>query len=340
MIYIDHKYIRLLSSQLSHFKQKADELYNFRCPICGDSQKNDYKTRGYVFRKKQSLIYKCHNCGDSRSLANLIKHVDSAMHSQYIMEKYKSGTNTVKEKPEFVFEQPKFAKHPPGKLLADIGAVRLSALPEDHPSNQFVNNRKLLSEEKRGLYYIDDEEKLEKLSHKYKDRIVGHAARLLLPFCDQEGNMTGLTGRALDTKGLRYLTLKFNEDTEPLIFGLENWDGRKSTIVVEGPLDSLFLRNCIAVGGADFSKLEGLVSKENTTIVFDNEPKNKEIINQMEKMTNAGWTICIWPEKISEKDITDMVIAGQSPREIESVINRNKFTGLRANFKLNGWKKC
>ena len=104
-------------------------------------------------------------------------------------------------------------------------------------------------------------------------------------------------------------------------------------------MDSLFLRNGIAVGGSDFGRLSGLVGKENTTIVFDNEPRNKEIVSSMAKIINAGWTICIWPEKVSEKDINDMVIAGQSAEEIEGVINKNKFTGLQAKFKLNGWKK-
>ena len=139
---------------------------------------------------------------------------------------------------------------------------------------------------------------------------------------------------------MRYLTLKFNAENEPLIFGLENWNERGHITVVEGPLDSLFLRNCIAVGGADFGCLAGLVDKENTTIVFDNEPRNKEIVKRMEKIIQDGWTICIWPEKTSEKDVNDMIIAGQTSKEIEGVINRNKFSGLQAKFKLSGWKKC
>ena len=340
MIYIDHKYIRLLSSQLAHFKQKADELYNFRCPICGDSQKNTYKARGYVFRRKQALIFKCHNCGDSRSLGNLIKHIDPIMHGQYVMERYKSGTNVNEPKPEFQFEQPKFDTKL-SKLSKLAGAESVWSLPDDHSANQFIQKRKIPTQlvKSRGLYYIDDEEKLEALSPKYKDRIVGHASRLLLPFCDREGNMTGLAGRLIDGKGLRYLTLKFNVDDEPLIFGLEKWDERRNTIVVEGPLDSLFLGNCIAVGGSDFGRIDKMVGKKNTTIVFDNEPRNKDIVKQMKKTILRGWTVCVWPEKTSEKDINDMILAGQPAEEIEGVINRNKFAGLEAQFKLNEWKK-
>jgi len=341
MIYIDSKYIRLLSSQLDHFKQKSDDLYNFRCPICGDSEKNTYKARGYVYRLKDALIYKCHNCGDSRSLGNLIKHIDPTMHGQYVMEKYKTGNISESEKPSFEFPKPVFIKSSPKKLLEAVGAVCLSDLPEDHISNQFIRKRKIPLTSTSGLYYIDDEEKLEGLSPKYKDRIIGHNSRILLPFCDQDGNMTGVTGRAIeDNKGLRYLALKFNADNEPLIFGLEKLDGRRHINVVEGPIDSLFIDNCIAVGGADFGFLSVVVEKATSTIIFDNEPRNKEIVNRMEKLISYEWNVCIWPENILEKDINDMVTAGRTPEEIQGVINRNSFSGLKAKFKMNGWKKC
>ena len=342
MIHIDHKYIRLLSSQLDQFKQKSEELYNFRCPVCGDSEKNTYKARGYAFRKSNSLIFKCHNCGDSRSLGKLIEHVDHSMYRQYVMERYKSG-NTPKSsipKSDFKFEAPVFAKQSPGRLLSDIGAFRLATLPDDHIANQFVNNRKLPKDKTSKLYYIDDEERLEFLSNKYKDRIAGHTPRLIIPFCDLDGNMIGLTGRALSDKGLRYLALKFNAEHEPLIYGLNEVDDGRHCYVVEGPLDSLFLDNAIAVGGADFSKLDGYVRKQSSTLVFDNEPRNKEIVARMYKMIEAGWTICVWPEKIAQKDINDMILAGMNPDEISQTINRNKFSGLSAKFRVNEWKKC
>ena len=338
MIHIDHKYIRLLSSQLANFKQKTEGLYNFRCPICGDSEKNKFKARGYVYARKGALFFKCHNCGDGRSLGNLIKHIDPAMYSQYVMERYASGAQgkTPHKEPDFKFEAPQFKK----RQLEDVGAVQVKNLQSDHPANQFIEARKLPLASARELYYIDDEEKLEGISDKYKDRIAGHSPRILIPFYDRKGNLTGLTGRALDDKGLRYLALKFNAEDEPLIFGLEKWNGRIHTIVVEGAFDAHFINNAIAVGGSDFNRIVGLVEKDNATIVFDNEPRNKEIVKRMEKIIKDGWTICIWPEKILEKDVNDMVIAGRKPEEIEEVINRNKFYGLQAQFKLNGWKKC
>lgn len=343
MIHTDHKYIRLLSTQLSHFKKKSDGLYNFRCPICGDSQKNKFKARGYVFRLKESLVFKCHNCGDSRSLGKLIQHVSPTMYGQYVVESYgsKEDKKSKPKDPEFNFKSDvSFPKNMPSKMFEDVGAVRLSTLPSDHPANVFVKSRKLPHDKTRRLYYIDDEEKLEKISPKYEDRIAGHCPRLLLPFCDTEGNLIGVTGRALESSGLRYLTLRLTEENGPMIFGIENWDKNKHTYVVEGPLDSMFLPNCLAVGGSDFAKIARLVNQNYATIVLDNEPRNKEIIRHMKGMITMGWKVCIWPENISEKDINDMVIAGQGPDKILSLINKNSLAGLKAEFKLNQWKKC
>ena len=93
-------------------ESKAD-LYNFRCPICGDSKKNKSKTRGYLYAVKANTNFKCHNCGASMSLNNFLKHVDPAVHKQYVMEKFKeghTGRSFVTEEPEFKFETPKFKK--------------------------------------------------------------------------------------------------------------------------------------------------------------------------------------------------------------------------------------
>ena len=80
MDFIDVKYISLLSSRLSKFKKVKPHLYNFRCPICGDSQKNKNKARGFLYRVKTNTNYKCHNCGVSMSFSNFLKEIDPETH--------------------------------------------------------------------------------------------------------------------------------------------------------------------------------------------------------------------------------------------------------------------
>ena len=111
---IDSKYIGLVSSRLSKFKRVKANLYNFRCPICGDSQKHKNKARGYFYQVKVNTNFKCHNCGASLSFNNFLKQIDPTLHRQYTMEKFKEGfaggNNFVVEEPKFDFKKPVFKK--------------------------------------------------------------------------------------------------------------------------------------------------------------------------------------------------------------------------------------
>ena len=110
---IDSKYVGLISSRLQKFKKVKPDLYNFRCPICGDSQKNKNKCRGYMYVVKNNTNFKCHNCGASLSLNNFIKKLDTTLHKQYTLEKFKegyTGRSFVVDEPEFKFKKPVFRK--------------------------------------------------------------------------------------------------------------------------------------------------------------------------------------------------------------------------------------
>jgi hypothetical protein len=104
-------------------------------------------------------------------------------------------------------------------------------------------------------------------------------------------------------------------------------------------IDSLFLQNAIAVAGSDFSKLKSIVPVEQAVIVFDNEPRNPEIVKHLSHMIEDGFTVCIWPKSIKKKDINDMVLNGLSSTIIEDTINKNKFSGLSAKMALSDWSK-
>ena len=173
------------------------------------------------------------------------------------------------------------------------------------------------------------------MNYKYNRRVLGNDPRLVFPFKDRQGNLVEVTGRALNDSQLRYLTLRFDDD-KPFIFGLNKVDFNKPLYVVEGPIDSLFLDNCIAVAGSDFSKITNEIPKSNTTIVFDNEPRNKEIIKKMNSIAELGYKVCIWPETIKEKDINDMVLSGVNPLDI---IKRNTLQGLKLKLAIKNWSK-
>ena len=74
-IYVDKKYINLVSSSLDKFKWKSESIANCRCAICGDSSKSKIKARGYFYSKGNDFFYKCHNCNFSTNLYNFTKYV-------------------------------------------------------------------------------------------------------------------------------------------------------------------------------------------------------------------------------------------------------------------------
>ena len=227
-------------------------------------------------------------------------------------------------------------------LEKKLGAVRLDHIPNNNSVYRFIKDRKIPDSVHERLYVIYDEKKLERVAPAYKGRIHGNDSRLLLPFCDRNGKLVGLAARATNPAAtLRYLAFKIDDDA-PMIFGLDHLkrNSREPIYVVEGPIDSLFLPNAIAVGGADFGKLDQEVRKDKCVIVFDNEPRNPEIVKRMKKIIAAEYKICIWPETIQEKDINDMILAGMDSVEITNVINKNTFSGLQATASLNKWKRC
>lgn len=330
MSYIDTKYLNIISPYLQQFKKKGDNLWNFRCPYCGDSQKSRTKARGFVFRKKNDLFFKCHNCGVGASLGNLVKTIDSKTYKDYIFERYKKGVETRSSpQPEFKFNAPVFRKK---GILEGLQSIK--NLPDDHPARQIVERRKLPVESLSDLYLCESFFKFTNSIIKGKfPSLDGDHPRLLIPFRDESGEVFAYQGRAFGNEQPKYITIKIDEERDK-IFGLDKVDKSKPILVVEGPLDSLFLDNCIAVAGADFSNIKG-----DLTVIYDNEPRNKEINKQIEKTIDQGKSVCLWPDHMKEKDINDMIIAGYSKKEVQEIITNNTFSGASAKLRFAEWRR-
>ena len=326
--YIDVKYVNIISPLLQQFKKKGDFLWNFRCPYCGDSQKSRTKARGFVYRKKNDLFYKCHNCGVGTTLGKLIEHLDSKSYKDYIMERYKSGVKTVNKEPEFKFNEPVFRSKDVCSTLNS-----LEELQDDHPARKIIDRRNLPISSYKDLFLCPEFYKFTNnlIPNKFPS-LDGDHPRLLIPFRNEEGEIFAYQGRAFGDEKPKYLTIKLQERDK--IFGLDKIDKRKEVLVVEGPLDSLFLDNCIAVAGADVPNLDC-----DFTVVFDNEPRNRELLKQIEKTINHGHKICLWPEQMKYKDINDMILGGHTKEEIQDLIKHNTYQGTTATLWFTKWRK-
>ena len=329
MIHFDLKYIMLLSTHLDKFKKLRDNLFNFRCIYCGDSAKFKNKARGYFYRKKQDFFYRCHNCGVGTNLAKVIQYIDRDLYKEYVLEKYKEGkTNT--EPKEFNFETPKFKKKDPH--LEDL--ISINKLNTSHPARQYVERRSIPKEFFNDIYFCSHFFKWSRIKSKEEH------PRLVIPFRDESGEVFAAQGRAFGSETPKYLTIKF--DDKPKIFGLDRIDWTKRICVVEGPIDSLFVKNCLAVAGADFNNIQDKAieeddfSAEDIVMILDNEPRNKEIVKRMETLIDNKYELVIWPDSIKEKDINDMVLQGY---DVNTIIDNNIYSGLNAKIALVAWKR-
>jgi len=332
-MYIEQKYLLIASSQLQQFKRKGDFLFNFRCPYCGDSQKNRTKARGFVFRKESNLIYKCHNCGKGASFQNLLKHLDPKIYDEYIFERYRKDRVNKELSGKLNFTQPNFMKGPsPLKSLKKI-----SSLKYNHPVKRFVDERKIPTTAHFELFFAPKFYSWVNtfIPNKFPS-LEGDHPRLVIPFFDEDNKMFAFQGRAFGNEKPKYITLKLDPDRNK-IYGLNRVDKSQHILVVEGPIDSLFLDNCIAVAGS--SNFAKDIPKENTTIIFDNERRNREILIQVKQIIDKGYSVVLWPDDVEEKDINDMILSGKTKDQIQTTIKNNTYQGNMAKMKFATWRK-
>ena len=338
---IESKYVRLISSRLRNFKQKKDYLWNFSCPICGDSQKNKTKARGYVFPKGNNLFYRCHNCGVSISVGNFIKAVDESLYKEFVLEKYKSGetNNTRSANTILNIPSPRFDKLDKQKVFEH--AEWVDKLPSGHFCLVYCVKRHIPSNILSKLLFTPHYKQFCDVLVPNHGKTIVDDARLVIPFYDEYNELIAVSGRALETgdKTLRYITLRTNDSQDKLIFGMDRVDLNQTVKIVEGPVDSLFLKNCIASGDANLVLCADAISSDKIVLIFDNEPRNKEIVKMMQNAIGLKYDVVIWPDTIGGKDINEIILSGKSQDEIEEIISSNTFRGIEAQLKFNMWKK-
>jgi|TARA_R110002153_G_scaffold115637_1_gene258936 hypothetical protein len=329
--YIDLKFINEISARLAQFKKKSDYLYNFRCPYCGDSQKSKTKARAYLYRVKNDMFFKCHNCSEGHSLSNFLKYLDPKKYEEYLLERYK-GSAPSTAKPEFDdfvphFEEKDFLK----------GLTKVSELAEDHPVSQYVQKRKIPKEYYDKLFISNtfmafvNECKPNTFPHTR-----GEHPRLIIPFYDVQGKAFAFQGRAFGNEQPKYLTIKLDESKQK-VYGLDTVNLQDQIFIVEGPIDSMFIDNCLAAGGADLTLQ---TPAEQVTYIFDNEPRNKEIVNRMYDVIDKGYNVVVWPEDLQLKDVNDLIISGMTKIQVKNLISKHTYSGLKALTNMTNYRKC
>ena len=329
MSYLDTKYINLASASLQKYKKVKTGLYTFRCPYCGDSKKNKNKTRGYLFQVKGDHVFKCHNCGITRSFSNFLKDHAPHVYDEYVMERYKEGTigkNVPKPDLTQFVHTPKFEKR-------TVDLEPLSRLNNFHVAKKYILDRGIPENKLDRLYYCP---KFKEWSNTQKQTFpdtTNDEARIIIPLNDTDGNLIGFQGRSLSPNAkMRYITVMLDENA-PKLYGLDHINKNETIYIVEGPLDSFFLENSVAMCGSDIDIRT--FGWGNYIWVYDNEPRSRQITDKISKSIDAGDSVVIWPSTIKQKDLNDMVVSGVN---VKSVIQSNVYQGLKAKLQLSNWK--
>lgn len=339
-VYVDKKYISLLSPKLKQFKQRGEFLWNFRCPVCNDSQKDKLKARGYIYKRKSNFSFMCHNCGSAMGLSGFIKYIDPYLYSEYQLESFVQSNNKTEQvdvqqfvtKPEF-----KHVYHEDASdTLFNAGAGRIKTFPPDFYARKYLEDRKVNLID---MWFASDFADFIQKLVPWNEKKIYKEPRIVIPFKDRDGNLLGVQGRAIGPSKVKYITIKLCNDS-PKIFGWNKVDISKKIYVVEGPIDSTFLDNCVATMDATLTHVVPIIGIDKQYVfVYDNEPRNKQIVSNIRRTIAAGYDVCIWPENVKEKDINEMVLAGNQPAVIQHIIDNNTYQGIMATMKLNQWSK-
>jgi transcription elongation factor Elf1 len=357
-VYIDRKFLGFVSSKLEQFKQKQTDLYNFRCPYCGDSKKNKLKARGYVYRKSNDYFFICHNCGKSTTFAKFVEHVDGTTYKQYILERYavgETGYGSNVKKPDF--EQLKGNAYSRFQSTLDdsrgdsapveslertartFAHYSIENLPEEHYARDYIKKRKIPEKfwgeilfVPKFLDFLDKE-----FPNHGKDE-VPNDDRVVLLYTNEKGEITNVAGRALSESKIRYVTVKVSDEKK--VFGLHRLRKQERIYVVEGQFDSYFLPNCVASGDSNLGGVAAIFPELDVVLVYDNEPRNRDIVKQIEKSIDNGYKVCLFPESVRGKDINEMIQNDLTMDEIKSIIDNNTFSGLTAKLTFTHWKRC
>ena len=350
MQWIENKYINLISGQFRNFKRKNNSI-NFSCPYCGDSKKDKFKARGYLYNKKGTYPFFCHNCGVSRSFDKFLQDHVPELYKQYSLEKLKESgglkdskeidkgditiPNVRNSRSSFLVNAfPEYKRK--GSPLRKLKTI--SQLEWNHPAKTYILRRQIPNEYHAKLYYCPTfcEWTNTILPGKFKGSFQDES-RLIIPFLDEKNKFFGYQGRSFKANSqLRYITIML-DDTKPKMFGLDRTDFNKKVYVSEGPLDSIFVDNCIAMAGS--SETMSLTDID-TVMIYDNEPRSIEIIKKMKRAIDRHYSIVIWPQAIKHKDINDMIVGGLNKADVKLIIEQNTYSGLQADMALVNWRRC
>jgi hypothetical protein len=197
-----------------------------------------------------------------------LEAIDPTVVKSYAMERYANGENKQHDFPKPERKELVIPKAPTfKKKTLDLPSIK--SLSDGHIAKDYVIFRKIPKSFHTELFYAEDFRKFceyMKLPPE-KTENLPHDDRLIIPFVDIYGDLVAFQGRDLHGGPIRYITLKLKYDTFK-VYGIDRANVNEMVYVVEGPIDSMFLPNCVAMADSNLMSAENITSKSNLVLVY------------------------------------------------------------------------
>lgn len=332
-LYIQALFASQLAGSLG-FKRTNSYTWNGRCPLCGDSQKNKSKKRGYIYNFGQTLNYACHNCGASTSFEKFLKNQNEVLYREFKLETLKDSGQAVKE----IDDLSKYKTKIPENLKSSWLEL-MTPVSEDAEVVKYLKSRQIPESKWNCLYVTDTyRELVNGLANLYgvdlSETKIPNDRRLVIPFV-RDGAPSYIQGRTLTDSSIRYITTQLLNDFK--IFSSSKVDESKDIFVFEGPLDSLFIENSCATADADLKKAAQVYPKNKLVLCFDNEPRSHIACSKIESALREGYRVVIPSYSEEYKDINEAFKAGI---DVQRICEQYQFAGASGLLQLGKWRKC
>lgn len=348
MQYIEKQYLDKISPYLTGFVDRGNDIFNCKCIYCHDSKSNSRKTRGYFHTGTEgNLIYSCRNCSIAVPLTKFIKDNFPQYYTQYCLDTFGKGESKLVIKKRKTEGQVKLLKIRKNIKDTPDSYQSIITLDDNHAAKQYLIDRKIPDLSRFGYtdnflqYTLDMTNNDERYANLPKDK------RIIIPIKNPNGVIIGFQGRAIDSKSMRYITIKIEkyQDEYVKIYGLDKFNKNKFGFIVEGGFDSEFLPNAIAMCGTslDMNAVKyNYIIPDNMIVIIDNESRNKQIVQRMYQYVDAGFRVYVPPTNINsiDKDINKMILSGWTTRELITLFVNNSYKSMNAKLKIANWKKC
>lgn len=287
------KHVRMvLNSYFGGDVFETSEFYNIKCNVCGDSDKDVYKKRGFLLKTSDPWVYYCHNCNESTTVVKWMKEHFPVNYKNLMTDiiRYNKSHN-----PNFE-DNYNFKRKTSGSERDEKEDVKpFRPLTEFEDCVEYCESRKIPREVYEKWYYSP--------SGIYNGRII------VCFYRDGKKKPYYFQARAFNNKnGVKYLS-RFGDHNS--IYNYFNVDPDKPVIILEGPIDSIFVENSIAVTGLKL-KDEKLKKFPKRYFILDNDKSGyKEAVKLLQKrcwVFNWKKFLKDHPCDGSVKDVNDFIL--------------------------------